>query len=218
MTDISASILNLDFKNLAQGIKNIELSGIDSFHMDVMDGHFVDNITFGPDVIRVIRELTGLPIFAHLMILNPEKFMDRFFKSGADNIIVHVETLNENNKNIVDMDNVGISLNPDISIESIEPYLEKTNRVLIMSVMAGFGGQEFIRESLDRISYVYKRKKELKLDYIITVDGGINYENACECIAAGADELAIGSYITKSHDPKVEINKLKSLNCEIKSN
>jgi ribulose-phosphate 3-epimerase len=212
MVDISVSILNMDFKDLANSIKKIEETPIDSFHMDIMDGQFVNNISFGPDVVKAVSEVTGKPFYSHLMIFNPERFVDRFFEAGSESVVVHVETLNKENKSIMDRPNMGISLNPDIPLEDLFPYLDKVDRVLVMSVYAGFGGQKFIPESLDRISELARRRKEQGLDFIISVDGGINYESAVECVKAGVDEISVGSYITKSEDPAEAIRLLKSIN------
>ncbi len=212
MVKVSVSILNIDFGNLKKSIKDIENAGIDSFHMDIMDGHFVDNISFGPYIVKTINKLTSLPLHTHLMIYNPEKFIDRFFEAGSETVTIHVETLNDKNFNLLDRKNIGISLNPDIPLEKIYPYLDKVKRVLVMSVMAGFGGQQFIEKSIESISKLAEKRENLGLDFIISVDGGINSDNAGRCIKAGVDELAVGSYITAATNPAEKVNKLANLN------
>ncbi len=210
MIKVSVSILNLDFANLERSLKNIETAGVDSFHMDIMDGHFVDNISFGPDLVKIISRITTLPLHSHLMISNPEKFVDRFFSVGSETVTIHVETLNDKNLHILDMDNIGISLNPDMPTESVFPYLHKVKRVLVMSVMPGFGGQQFMESSIESIRRIAEKRSEIGSAFIISVDGGVNYDTGLKCMAAGADELAVGSYITKSDDPAEKIRRLKT--------
>lgn len=206
---ISVSILDMDFGNLKEAIKTIENTPIDSLHMDIMDGHFVDNISFGPDIVRTVKGVCSVPLHTHLMIYDPEKFVDRFFKAGSRTVTVHAETLNDKNLHILDRNNMGISLNPDMSIERIYPYLAKVKRVLVMSVMAGFGGQEFIETSVESIYKLAEKRKKTGLDFVISVDGGVNSDSAAKCIKAGADELVVGAYITKADNPEERIRQLK---------
>ncbi|MFC2062129.1 ribulose-phosphate 3-epimerase [Elusimicrobiota bacterium] len=206
---ISISVLNIDFKNLRQTIEVLESAGIDSWHMDIMDGHFVDNISFGPDVVKTVNEISDLPIFTHLMIKNPEKHIDKYFEAGSEIVTVHAEVLNDDNIDILEKENIGISFNPDYPLPEIFPYLEKVKEVLVMSVFAGFGGQEFIEDSLARISQLDERKKELGLDFKISVDGGINAKNALSCLNAGANEVIIGTFVTKSQDPAEKIKEIQ---------
>lgn len=161
---ISVSVLNMDWTNLRNAIKEVEDAGIESLHLDIMDGNFVDNISFGPDIVRSVNTITSLPLNTHLMIKNPAKFIDRFFKAGSDTVTVHIETLqSESDFKLLSGKNIGISLNPDTPVETIEPYLSSVQRVLIMSVEPGFGGQKFIGESLNKISRL--REKERRPDF-----------------------------------------------------
>ncbi|MFC2091395.1 ribulose-phosphate 3-epimerase [Elusimicrobiota bacterium] len=211
---ISLSILDMDFADLRTSLKQFETSGIDSFHMDIMDGNFVDNISFGPGIVRTVHEISPLTLHSHLMITEPGRFVGRFFDAGSASVTVHVESLNEGNMSVLERNNIGLSLNPDVPVECLFPYLHKVNRILIMSVNAGYGGQEFIESSLDRISMLASKRKGSGSDYIISVDGGINLHNACKCMEAGADELVVGSYITKAENPTTVIAGLKSVMCK----
>ncbi|MBN2407546.1 MAG: ribulose-phosphate 3-epimerase [Elusimicrobia bacterium] len=208
---LGVSILNMDFGNLEASIKKIEKTRIDDFHMDIMDGHFVDNISYGPEMVKTVRRITGIPLITHLMIENPEKFVGRFFEAGSQAVLVHVETLNDANRSILEMDNMGISFNPDVPLEDVAPYLDKVNRVLVMSVYAGFGGQDFIEESLQKIAALKEIRKSKGLDFEISVDGGINAESASRCLKAGVDEIVVGSYITRADDPAERIDTLLGL-------
>jgi ribulose-phosphate 3-epimerase len=207
--NISVSILNMDFANLAKAVRNIEKAGIDSFHMDIMDGSFVDNISFGPAVVETVKRITSLPLISHLMILKPFKYVDRFFAAGSEKVIVHAEALNKEDSRLMDRENMGVSINPDIPLESVYPYLEKADRVLVMSVFAGFGEQEFIPQTVDRISALREKREELGLKFVISVDGGINDKNAAKCVRAGADELVVGSYATRSKNPVKTIKRMR---------
>ncbi|MGM0441379.1 MAG: ribulose-phosphate 3-epimerase [Elusimicrobiota bacterium] len=208
---ISVSILNLDFRKLEKEMNRIEKGKPNSFHMDIMDGHLVDNISFGPDIVKTVRRITELPIHSHLMITNPEKFTDRFFESGSSTVTIHAEALTRENKSLLKKNNLGLSLNPDYPVEKIYPYLDKVKRVLIMSVYAGFGGQSFIEESLERINKIAEKRKKRGLDFKISVDGGINVDTALLCKQAGADEVSVGSYITRSDNPAGRIKAIKKL-------
>ncbi len=210
MKKISVSVLNMDFMNLGESIKEVETAGADSFHMDIMDGHFVDNISFGPDTVSSIRQFALLPFHTHLMISNPKKFIKRFFDAGSKTITVHIEAI-ENDRGFTITRNMGISLNPSAPIEKIFPYMDKISRVLIMSVNPGFGGQKFIKESIEKIYSLAQRREELGLKFIISVDGGIEPNSAALCSQAGADELVVGSYVTASKDLTVaeSIKKLR---------
>ncbi len=208
---ISVSILNLDFRKLEQEIKRIESGCPDSFHMDIMDGHLVDNISFGPDIVKTVDRITNLPLQSHLMITNPEKFTDKFFEVGSASVTVHAEVIDNKNKNIFKKDNMGISLDPDYKVEKIFPHLADVKRVLVMSVYAGFGGQIFIEKSIDRILKISEERRRQNLDFQISVDGGINLDTARACKSAGADEVAVGSYITRSKNPVDRIKAIKKL-------
>jgi len=208
--DVSVSVLNADFRNLRAAVKGLEEAEADSLHMDIMDGHFVDNISYGPDIVKTVRGLTALPLHTHLMISNPGRFVDRFFSAGSDTVTVHLEVLDGPVSDMFDRQDMGLSLNPDTDIDLLEPYYEKTQRILVMSVFPGFGGQEFISGSLARVERIAERREQLKLDFIISVDGGINCDNASALAEAGADEISVGSFVTGSDDPAGTIKRLKN--------
>ncbi len=207
--EISVSVLDMDFGHLEDSIKLLETADIDSLHMDIMDGRFVDNISFGPAIVRTIAQITKLPIYSHLMISRPEKYVKNFFESGSRGVTVHLETINEDNEYILETDNMGLSLNPDIELAGLDPYLNKVSEVLIMSVYAGFGGQKFIQSSLDRIRELRKKRERLGLNYKISVDGGINPEIVPLCVESGADEIIAGSYVSASRDPVKAVSALR---------
>lgn len=207
---ISVSVLNLDFAHLEDSIRKFEAAGVDSLHMDIMDGSFVDNISFGPAIVKTIADITVLPVYSHLMIVKPEKYIKKFFEAGSQNVTVHIETINKDNENILDMDNVGLSLNPDIALAELDGYLNKISEVLIMSVYAGFGGQQFIESSLDRIEKIKNKRERIGADYKIAVDGGVNPEVAARCAESGADEVITGFYITSFDDPAGAVEKIRA--------
>jgi len=198
-TIISASILNADFANLKEQIQAAESAGVDWIHLDIMDGHFVPNISFGPQVAAVCRNITSLPLDTHLMIDNPDQFIDAFADAGSDYISVHVENnahIHRTLQNILKKNKkAGIVLNPGTPLQAIYPVLHMVSFVLIMSVNPGFGGQSFIPETLDRIAELSKKIDEEKLDVMIEVDGGINAETLRSARNAGANIFVVGSHI-----------------------
>ena len=178
---ISPSILAGDFSQLGSEIKKLEIGGADMIHVDVMDGHFVPNLTIGPPVIKALRKYTKLPFDVHLMISPVHKYIKNFSDAGSDIITIHPEAT-ENLKDSIDLiknlgKKVGISLNPDTPIDKIVKYLNEINLVLVMTVHPGFGGQKFISKILDKIKNLKKIKDEKNFDFKIEVDGGINFEN-----------------------------------------
>ena len=214
---ISPSILSADFSNLEKDIKKLETAGADMIHVDVMDGHFVPNITIGPPVIKALRNKTSLPFDVHLMISPVHKYIKDFANAGADIITIHPEATPNLQESIDEIKNfkkkVGISLNPDTKIDIVEDYLDKVDLILIMSVYPGFGGQKFISDVLEKIKSLKDLKDKKKLNFDIEVDGGINFSNFKSVIDAGANVLVSGTTIFKENngDIKKNIDFLKSI-------
>jgi len=208
---IAPSILSADFSRLDREIKRVEEAGADLLHVDVMDGHFVPNITIGAPVVRSLRKAASIPLDVHLMIDNPGFFLDDFLRAGSDMITVHAEVVAE--KEFSSMSaavssagkRLGVSLNPSTPVERVKGYLQYADFVLVMSVNPGFGGQEFIAGALDKI-------RELRGIFRgeISVDGGINDNVAGRVIKAGADILAAGSYIFGASDVKAAIERIRN--------
>ncbi len=210
---IAPSILSADFGNLATEIKAIETAGAEYVHCDVMDVHFVPNITFGPCVIEGARKATKLPLDVHLMISNPEKYIPQFRKAGADILTVHAEACGDNLEKVIDQiqesgAKVGVCVNPDKPIDLFLPFLEKIDMVLIMSVYAGFGGQKFIPEMLKKIENTKEAIVKKGLDIDIEIDGGINDKTIKDVYSAGANIIVAGSYVFNSDNYKDRIDTL----------
>ncbi len=210
---ISPSILSADFVNLERDIKRIEEAGADWVHIDVMDGHFVPNITIGIPVVKAIKRITKLPLDVHLMIENPEKYIVAFANAGADIITIHYEACEENlsqNIEMIKSCNVkaGVSIKPNTSQEKLYPYLKDIDLALVMTVEPGFGGQEFLHHCAMKIP---KIKELVNDDFIIQVDGGINNITSKICTSLGANSLVAGSYIYGSSDIKNSIDSLKNI-------
>jgi ribulose-phosphate 3-epimerase len=207
---IAPSILSADFAYLAQEIRRVEKAGADMIHVDVMDGHFVPNITIGPVVVQHIRKVTKLPLDVHLMIEDPQKFADMFVSAGSDMITVHIETIGAGafvklSKRLRARGvKVGVSLNPSTSVKKITAVLPAVDFVLVMSVNPGFGGQSFMREALPKINEI----REL-FSGDIAVDGGINDQTAPMVIEAGANVLAAGSYVFGAFDVRAAMEKIR---------
>lgn len=217
---LAPSILSADFGHLASQVKTVERAGANLIHVDVMDGHFVPNITIGPLVVKALRPVTQLPLDVHLMIENPERFIADFAKAGADYITVHVEActhLHRVLQQIKEMNiKAGVSLNPHTPLSTIEHVLDQLDLILIMSVNPGFGGQKFIPESLKKLTQTRDLIEKNGFQNIeIEVDGGVSLENIKEITDAGADILVAGSAIFASGDPakttKEMLNILKSI-------
>ena len=201
---IAPSILSADFSKLGDEIKAVEDAGVDWIHADVMDGHFVPNITIGPLIVEAVKRVTDLPIDVHLMIENPDNYISAFADAGASHISVQVETcvhLNRTIQHIKDCGaDAGIVLNPSTPLGSLEWVLEDVDYVLIMSVNPGFGGQAFIPGSLDKIKALRQQIQDRGLSVLIEVDGGVNEKTIAEIAAAGADVFVAGSAIFGSKD------------------
>jgi len=207
---ISPSILAGDFSQLGKDIQKLEDAGADMIHVDVMDGHFVPNITIGPPVIKSLRKYTDLPFDVHLMISPVHKYIEDFSKAGSDIITIHPEAT-ESVKDSIDLiksleKKVGLSLNPDTPIDKIEKYLDQIDLVLVMTVYPGFGGQKFISKVLNKIKNLKNIKDENKFRFDIEVDGGVNFENNKLAIEAGANILVSGTTIFKNNNGDIKKN------------
>ncbi len=210
---IAPSMLSSDFSRLGEEVRKISEAGADMIHFDVMDGHFVPNITFGPMVIGSVRKFSSLVFDTHLMISDPGKYWKAFADTGSDIIGVHIETEMDHKSIIKDIQQYGkkacIVINPPTNIEKIYPFLEQVEQVLVMSVNPGFGGQKFMPEALPKIESLAGIKARKNLGFEIQVDGGINEETARISKEAGAEILVAGSYIFKNPDYKKPIESLR---------
>ncbi|MBL1226821.1 ribulose-phosphate 3-epimerase [Enterococcus sp. BWR-S5] len=212
---IAPSILSADFANLARDIQLVEKLGADYIHVDVMDGQFVPNITLGPNIVSAIRPVTKLPLDVHLMIEQPENFIEAFAKAGADIITVHQEATPHIHRAMQMIKAAGVKagvvINPGTPLAAIEEVLDLADLVLIMTVNPGFGGQSFIESQLEKIAQLKTLREEKGYTYEIEVDGGIVPETAAKCKEAGADVFVAGSYIYNSEDPKERIDALRAV-------
>jgi len=212
---ISPSILSADFSQLGNEIKRLEEGGADMIHVDVMDGHFVPNLTIGPPVIKALRKQCSIKFDVHLMISPVHKYIEAYADAGADIITIHPEAtdnLEESISKIKSLNKkVGVSLNPESKVDLITKYLEKIDLVLIMSVNPGFGGQKFMPEVLDKVKQLKEIKSKKNMNFDIEIDGGINFDNCQSAIEAGANILVSGTTVFKSNngDIKKNINLLK---------
>ncbi|THE14430.1 ribulose-phosphate 3-epimerase [Bacillus timonensis] len=215
MIKIAPSILSADFAKLGEEIKDVENGGADYIHVDVMDGHFVPNITIGPLIVEAIRPITKLPLDVHLMIENPDQYIPAFAKAGADFLTVHVEACPHLHRTIQLIKShgvkAGVVLNPATPVDSIKHVIEDIDLVLLMTVNPGFGGQKFIHSVLPKIEEVAQMVKEKNLNVEIEVDGGVNQETAKLCVQAGANVLVAGSAIYGQEDRKAAMEKIRSL-------
>ena len=214
---ISPSILSADFGQLASEIKRLNQAGADMVHVDVMDGHFVPNLTIGPPVIKALKKDTKIPFDVHLMISPVHEYIEAYANAGADIITIHPEATNDLQKSIDKIKElnkkVGLSLNPETKIDVIKKFLAQVDLILIMSVNPGFGGQKFMPEVLNKIKDLILIKNKEKLNFDIEIDGGINFENAKLAIQAGANILVSGTTVFKSNngDIKKNIDLLRSI-------
>ena len=214
---ISPSILSADFSQLGKEIKKLENAGADMIHVDVMDGHFVPNLTIGPPVIKALKKNSLLPFDVHLMISPVHKYIESYASAGADIITIHPEATNDLlgsiNKIREFKKKVGVSLNPETKIEIIKEHLDKIDLILIMSVNPGFGGQKFMPEVLNKVKKLDEIRKNSKLNFVIEIDGGINFENSKLAIKSGVDILVSGTTIFKNNngDIKKNIDLLRSI-------
>ncbi len=199
MAKVAPSILAADFSRLQEVLAETERAGADLLHLDIMDGHFVPNLTFGPLIVQAIRKLTRLPLDAHLMILEPSRYIPEFIQAGADTVTIHVEAEDHILETLQQIraygSQSGISLNPPTAVEVLLPYLPHVDRVLVMSVHPGFAGQTFIPETLAKVEFLAQYREREGLHYEIAIDGGINAETGRKAVEAGADILVAGSFV-----------------------
>lgn len=215
MALIAPSLLSSDFLNLQRDCDMLNKSQADWFHLDVMDGRFVPNISFGPMIIEFIRKTTTKCCDVHLMIEEPEKFAEAFKKAGADNLTVHIEACRHLHRNIQQIKSLGmkagVAINPHTPVDALKDILADIDLVCMMSVNPGFGGQSFIPHTINKIKQLKEMISERSLNVKIEIDGGVTLENARSIIEAGADVLVAGNTVFRSKDPMATIDALKNL-------
>ena len=213
MKKLSPSILSADFARLGEEIKSVEEAGADYIHIDVMDGHFVPNITIGPLIVETAKKITSLPLDVHLMISNPERFIKDFVEAGSDLLSIHVETCHHLQRTLTHIRELGAKpaavLNPSTPLSALEYILEEVDMVLLMTVNPGFGGQKFIPGMLPKIQKVRKLIDEKNPAVELEVDGGIKLDNISQVAQAGADVVVAGSAVFKSEDCKKTVRLMK---------
>lgn len=213
MVQVLPSILSADFARLAEEIGKVERGGATMLHVDVMDGHFVPNLTIGPPVVESIRKTTELALDVHLMIEDPDTYAPLFIEAGADQVIVHYEAATHLDRTIRLIQSkgarAGVALNPATPIGVLEDVLYLLDYVLVMSVNPGFGGQEFIPHALSKIRSLDRIRRDNRLNFSIEIDGGVSLENAAEIVRAGCDWLVSGSHIFKSADPARTVKEMQ---------
>lgn len=210
---VAPSILSADFANLGRDIAMVAEAGADWIHVDVMDGHFVPNLSIGPAHVKTLKRITDVPLDVHLMIDNPEAQLPWYIDAGADSITIHVEACDDAAKLLDSIHAAGakaaISLNPETDASAIAPYLSMVDMILVMSVHPGFGGQSFIESSLDKIATIRAMCEEAGVNPSIEVDGGVSSANAAAVVEAGADVLVAGSAVFCADDPAEELRRLQ---------
>jgi len=215
MAQIVPSILSADFARLADEIQRVEQGGATMLHLDIMDGHFVPNITIGPPVVECIRKATGLTLDVHLMISDPDRFIPAFVEAGADQISVHQEACLHLDRTLRMIRSrgvpAGVVLNPATPVSTLDEVLEIVDFVLIMSVNPGFGGQQFIPGALRKIRALDRRRRERNLPLRLEIDGGVNKDNLAEVVRAGCDWIVMGSNIFGSPDPAATLAEMREI-------
>jgi len=215
MTEIVPSILSADFAHLAREISRVERGGASMLHLDVMDGHFVDNLTIGPPVVECVRKATRLHLDVHLMIENPGRYVADFVRAGANSVSVHYEACRhlDGVLGLIRKDGAmaGVVLNPGTPVAVLEDVLEVADYVLLMSVNPGFGGQKFIPYGLDKVRKLDRMRREKKLALPIEIDGGVHRENLADVVRAGCDWIVTGSAVFHSPDPEATVREMREI-------
>lgn len=212
---VSPSLLSADFLHLSKDIEMVNQSQADWFHLDIMDGVFVPNISYGLPVVSQIKKIATKPLDVHLMIVQPERYVEAFHKAGADILTVHYETCTHLHRTIQQIKSqgmkAGVSLNPHTPVSLLEDVIEDIDVVLLMSVNPGFGGQSFIEQTINKVDKLKKLIMESNSHTLIEIDGGVNFETGKRLVNAGADALVAGSFVFNSPDPEANIKGLKEL-------
>jgi ribulose-phosphate 3-epimerase len=211
---VAPSLLAADFTRLEDEVRAVEKAGVDLLHLDVMDGHFVNNITFGPMLVKAFRRLSGLPLDTHLMIENPDQYIPAFIDAGADIITIHVEASTDMARDLKTIRDAGcgagITLNPDTPFSDVEPFLDQIDLFLVMSVVPGWGGQSFIERVLTKVEAAKKIREEKNLTFAIEIDGGLDKNTAPAAVKAGVDIVVAGSYIFKHPNYDEAVQSLRT--------
>ncbi len=215
MKTLSPSLLSADFSKLAEELSTVENAGAKYIHLDIMDGHFVPNITFGAPVLRSIRKVTNLVFDVHLMIENPENYIADFASAGADILNVHFEACTDLGRIIDKIHSLGckagVTVKPDTPVEAVASVLDKVDMVLVMTVYPGFSGQKFIPEALNKIPALVKARKERKLNFDIQIDGGVSLNNLRQVLDAGADSIVAGSAVFGAENPGEAVKEFMNI-------